>query len=54
MVALVLESHRLVDYAENEIYLACDNQKFLIDENSYITNLDFISELYKFNKISEK
>jgi hypothetical protein len=54
MVALVLQSHELVDHAEREICTVCDNQKVLVDENSCITNIDFISGLYEFNKITEK
>lgn len=54
MVALILQSHELVEHAENQIFEACQNQKILIDENSSLTNIDFISWLYEFNKISEK
>lgn len=54
MVALILQSHELVEHAENQIFEAYQNQKILIDKNSSLTNIDFISWLYEFNKISEK
>ena len=54
MVSLVFQSHELVEHAEKKIYTACESQKSMIDENSCITNIDFISGLYEFNKISEK
>ena len=54
MASLVLDSHRLVSHAESKIFKAYDDQKFLIDKNSSITNIDVISENFNFNRISEK
>ena len=54
MASLVLDSHRLVSHAEEKIFKAYDDQKFLIDKNSSITNIDVISENFNFNRISEK
>ena len=54
MASLVLDSHRLVSHAEEKIFKAYDNQKFLIDNNSSITNIDVIHENFNFNRISEK
>ena len=54
MATLVLEAHSIVHKAEEKIFKAYDDQKFLIDKNSTITNIDVIAECFHFNKISEK
>ena len=53
MASLVVESHKLVQEAENEIFKAYQNEKFLIDDNSCVTNLDIISEIFNSKKIKE-
>jgi len=54
MAALVLSAHRLVSNVEEKIFKAHDNQKFLIDKNSTITNIDIIRENLRSHVISEK
>lgn len=54
MASLVLDSHRLVSHAEEKIFKAHDDQKFFIDKNSCVTNIDVIHENFNFNRISEK
>ena len=54
MASLVLDSHRLVSHAEEKIFKANDDQKFFIDKNSCVTNIDVIHENFNFNRISEK
>ena len=54
MVSLVMYAQDLTKKLENEILEKYDSQKFLIDKNSIITNIDFISELSNANRIWEK
>ena len=54
MASLVLEAHKLVARAEEKIFKANDDNKFLIDNNSSITNVDIIHENFNSNRISEK
>ena len=54
MATLVFEAHQLVKTAEAEIFKAYDDQKFLIDKNSSITNIDVINDLFDSKVISEK
>jgi len=54
MAALVFESHELVKTAEAEIFKAYDSQKFAIDKNSSITNIDVINDIFDSKRISEK
>jgi len=54
MASIVLEGHALIKKAEAEILQAYDSQKFLIDKNSSVTNIDVIHEDWVFNRISEK
>ena len=44
MASIVLEGHALIKKAEAEILQAYDSQKFLIDKNSSVTNIDVIYE----------
>lgn len=53
MTLMVLESHKLAEAAEQKILQAYDSQKFLIDKNSVVTNVDVIYENWFYNKISE-
>ena len=54
MASLVLYAHELTERAENEILSQDQSKTFLIGKNSITTNVDFISELSAFNRISEK
>jgi hypothetical protein len=54
MAALVLDSHSLVKKAEEQIFSTYDSQKFLIDKNSSVTNIDVLSDSFDTNRISEK
>ena len=54
MITLILESHTLLKKAENQLFKAYDDQKFLIDDNSFATNIDVLSEYLKYDKISDK
>lgn len=54
MASLVLDSHILLEKAEEKIFNANDSNKFLIDKTSSITNIDVLKEYFKINKISEK
>lgn len=54
MASLVFESHRLVKSAEAEIFKAYDSQKFAIDKNSSVTNVDVINDIFDSKRISEK
>lgn len=54
MASLVLYAHELTKRAENEILSQDQSKTFLIGKNSITTNVDFISELSAFNRISEK
>jgi len=54
MATLVFEAHELVKNAESEIFKAYDSQKFLIDENSSVTNIDVINDIFDSKRISEK
>lgn len=54
MANTVLEAHHLVKQAEKEILQAYDSQKFIIEKNSSVTNIDVIYEDLVYNKISDK
>ena len=54
MATLVVESHKLSKEAEERIFSAYQNGKFLIDDNSYVTNVDIISESFESKMIREK
>lgn len=54
MAALVFSAHELVKNAEDEIFKAYDAQKFLIDKNSSVTNIDVINDLFDTKRINEK
>lgn len=54
MANLVLESHVLVKKAEEKILNTYKDQWFLISENTSITNIDLISQLFYYNRVSEK
>lgn len=54
MATLVVESHKLSKEAEERIFSAYQNGKFLIDNNSYVTNIDIISESFESKIIKEK
>lgn len=54
MANLVLEAHVLVRKAEEKIIDKYKDKWFLISNNSSMTNIDFISQLFYYNRISEK
>ena len=54
MAALVFSAHELVKNAEAEIFKAYDAQKFLVDKNSCVTNIDVINDLFDTKRINEK
>ncbi len=54
MATLVLDSHILVKKAEEQIFSTYDSQKFLIDKNSSVTNIDVLSDSFDTSRISEK
>lgn len=54
MAALVLDVHSLLWKLEKEIFEAYDDKKFLINNNSSVTNIDIISENYTASKIQDK
>jgi hypothetical protein len=54
MAALVFSAHELVKNAETEIFNSYDSQKFLIDKNSSVTNIDVINDIFDSKRISEK
>ena len=54
MANLVLNTQKLTKKVEEEILAANEWKVFLIDKNSITTNIDFISELSDFNRITWK
>ena len=54
MAALVLDVHILLRKAEEEIFNQYNDKKFLVDNNSYATNIDIFDEYFKSSRISEK
>lgn len=54
MTSLMLDSHILLKKAENEIFEANKQNKFLIDKNSSLTNIDVLREYLHSSKVSEQ
>ena len=54
MASIVLDAHSLVKNAEEKIFSTYNSQKFLIDKNSSVTNIDVLNEQFGTNRISEK
>ena len=54
MTSLFLDSSVLVENAENEIFNASNQNKFLIDKNSAVTNIDVLREYFDSNRVLEK
>ncbi len=54
MANLVTEAHVLVNKAEDKIIDTYKDKWFLISNNSSMTNIDFISQLFYYNRVSEK
>ena len=54
MAALVLDAHSLLINAENQVIEANSENKFLIDKNSIVTNIDVLKDYFDFSRISEK
>ena len=54
MASLVLESHALLKQAEEQIFDADADKKFLIDKNSSVTNIDALKSYFDYSRIAEK
>ena len=54
MASLVLESHVLLKKAEEQIFNADADKKFLIDKNSSVTNIDALKSYFDYSRIAEK
>lgn len=54
MAALVSDAHVLLEEAEKQVFDANEQNKFLINENSIVTNIDVLKEYYNYSMISEK
>ena len=54
MASIVLDTQILLKKAEEEIFNAYDDKKFLIDKNSLATNIDVLHEYFNSNRRSEK
>ena len=54
MTSVLLEAYELMHKVEPEVLQAFDSQKFIIDKNSAVTNIDVIYENRHFDRISEK
>ena len=54
MTSILLESYELMHKVEPEVLKAYDSQKFIIDKNSTVTNIDVIYENHNYDRISEK
>ena len=54
MASLVLDAHVLVRNAEEQIFDAYKDKKFLVDERSSVTNIDVMSEYYKLSRAKDK
>lgn len=54
MAMMVLEAHSLMKRVEQQIFEANVDQKFLVDGNSSVSNIDVLSEYFYSNKVSEK
>ena len=54
MASIVLDTQILLKKAEEEIFNAYDDKKFLIDKNSFATNIDVLHEYFNSNRRSEK
>lgn len=51
MASLVLETNSLITHAEKEILDANSDNKFLIDKNSAVTNIDVLREYFYSNNV---
>lgn len=51
MASLILETNNLIKHAEKEIFDANAENKFLIDKNSAVTNIDVLKEYFYSNSI---
>ena len=54
MAALVIDAQVLLEEAEKQIFAANEQNKFLINENSVVTNIDVLQEYLDYSMISEK
>ena len=54
MATLVLETHHLLKQAENEIFEANIENKFLVNRNSSVTNIDILKEYFSSSSVMER
>lgn len=54
MAEIVFDAHEFVLRMENQIFEALGNEKFLIDRNSYVNNIDVITETFKLSRAKDK
>lgn len=54
MASLVMDSHVLTKKAEDKIFETYADQWFVVSDNTSITNIDLISQLYYYNRVTEK
>ncbi len=54
MATLVMDAHVLLEDAEKQIFEANEQNKFLVNENSVVTNIDVLKEYFNYSMISEK
>ena len=54
MAALVIDAQVLLEEAEKQIFAANEQNKFLINENSVVTNIDVLQEYLDYSMVSEK
>lgn len=54
MAEVIFDAQDLVWRLEEQIFQALDDKKFLIDRNSYITNIDVIKECFKIKSAKDK
>jgi len=54
MAEIVFDAHEFVLRMENQIFEALGDEKFLIDRNSYVNNIDVITETFKLSRAKDK
>ena len=54
MASLILETHSFIGEIKNRVFEKNDSQKFLIDQNSSVTNIDVLSDILELNMVKEK
>ena len=54
MVAVIMDAHVLLEETEKQIFAANEQNKFLINKNSVVTNIDVLQEYFNYSIASEK